>query len=89
MMPSQPIEVESIAKDIAEYFSVNPNAGDTVEGIANWWIANQRFKNSTLLVQKALEHLVQQGVLHKKVFDGREIYVRDAVTKRNCFSNLN
>jgi len=78
-MASQQIKVESIAKDIKEYFRDNPNAGDTVEGIASWWVANQRLRNSTVLVHRALEYLVKQGELHKKVFDGREIYVRDVL----------
>lgn len=72
-------KVELIAKDIREYFQMNPNAGDTVEGIANWWIANQRLKNSTNMVQRALDYLVQKGELHKRVFNGREIYVRDNI----------
>lgn len=78
-MASQRVKVETVAKDIKEYFRVHPNAGDTVEGIANWWIANQRLKNSTLLVHRALEFLVQQGELQKRVFNGREIYVRDSI----------
>lgn len=75
-MASAPVKVESIAKDIKAYFHDNPSAGDTVEGIASWWIANQRLKSSKIMVHKALEYLVQQGELHKKVFDEREIYVR-------------
>ena len=78
-MASQRVRVESVAREITEYFRANPNAGDTVEGIANWWVAQQRLKNSTSLVQKALEFLVQKGELRKRVFNGREIYVRDTL----------
>ena len=78
-LSSRPVptrNVKSIAKDIRVYYRENPNAGDTVEGIASWWIANQRLKSSKILVQNALEYLVTQGELDKKVFNGREIYVR-------------
>jgi len=68
--------VKSIAKDISTYYRENPNAGDTVEGIASWWITSQRLKNSKNMVKNALEYLVNQGELDKKVFNGREIYVR-------------
>ncbi len=78
-MASAPVRVESIAKDIREYYRDNPNAGDTVEGIASWWIASQRLKSSKSLVLRALEYLVKQGELDKKVFDEREIYVRSAM----------
>lgn len=71
-----PRNVKSIAKEIRVYYKENPNAGDTVEGIASWWIANQRLKSSKVLVQNALEYLVNKGELDKKVFNGREIYVR-------------
>lgn len=75
-MPTEQVKVESIAKDIREYYRSNPNAGDTVEGIASWWITSQRLKSSKILVRRALEFLVQEGELDKKVFDKQEIYVR-------------
>lgn len=75
-MASTPEKVESIAKEIREYYRNNPSAGDTVDGIANWWIANQSLKSSKILVHKALEFLVVQGELHKQIFDDQEIYVR-------------
>ena len=78
-MASQPVKVDSIAKDIKEYFRGNPHAGDTVEGIANWWITKQSLNNARDMVLEALEMLVQQGELHKRVYGGRVIYVREAL----------
>lgn len=78
-MASQPVKVDSIAKDIKEYFRGNPHAGDTVEGIANWWITKQSLNNAKDMVLEALEMLVQQGELHKRVYGGRVIYVREAL----------
>lgn len=78
-MASQPVKVDSIAKEIKEYFRGNPHAGDTVEGIANWWITKQSLNNARDLVLEALEMLVQQGELHKRVYGGRVIYVREAL----------
>lgn len=78
-MAAQPVIVENIAKDIQEYFQGNPNAGDTVEGIANWWITRQSLNNAQDLVQQALEFLVDAGELHKRVYGGRVIYVREAL----------
>ncbi len=75
-MSIEQVKVESIAKDIREYYRSNPNAGDTVEGIASWWIASQRLKSSKILVHRALEFLVKEGELDKKIFDKQEIYVR-------------
>jgi hypothetical protein len=79
MISSQQEKIETVANDIREYFIHNPNAGDTVDGIVTWWIARQRLKNAKNVVQQALEYLVNTGELHKQVFAGREIYVKDAL----------
>jgi len=78
-MAPQPVIVENIAKEIKEYFNGNPNAGDTVDGIANWWITRQSLNNAKDLVQQALDFLVENGDLHRRVYAGRVIYVRDTL----------
>ena len=67
-------ELESVAREIEQYFSNHPDAGDTAEGIANWWVSHQVLSNSTPIVLSALEYLVGQGVLLKRKYGGREIY---------------
>lgn len=78
-MAPQPVIVENIANEIKEYFNGNPNAGDTVDGIANWWITRQSLNNAKDLVQQALDFLVENGDLHRRVYGGRVIYVRDTL----------
>jgi len=73
------LNVENIAKEIKEYFQGNPNAGDTVDGIANWWVTKQSLNDAKDLVQQALEFLVSKGELHKREYGGRVIYVREAL----------
>ena len=79
MTASQQAKVETVANDIREYFISHPNAGDTAEGIITWWIARQRLKDAKSIVHQALDYLVEQGELHKQVFAGREIYVKDSL----------
>ena len=66
--------IENIAKDLSEHFFNNPEAGDTVEGIADWWVARQRRSNAISLIQKALEFLIDEGVVRKRSYGNREIY---------------
>ena len=68
--------VETVARDIKEYFHSHPDAGDTAEGITDWWVARQRLSNATPLVRQALDYLVDQGELRKRKYGGREIYMR-------------
>jgi hypothetical protein len=66
--------VENIAKDLNDHFFNNPEAGDTVEGIADWWVARQRRSNAITLIQEALEFLVEEGSVRKLSYGNREIY---------------
>lgn len=73
-MPRKSAVVESVAHEIKEYFSQNPDAGDTAEGITDWWVARQRLKKGPELVRQALDYLVKQGELSRRKYGNREIY---------------
>ena len=51
-------EIIAVAQSIIEYLKENPDAKDTAEGIAKWWV-----QEDTVIVERALEYLV----LRKKV----------------------
>jgi hypothetical protein len=71
---SQSAGIVDIANDLTEHFFSHPEAGDTVEGIADWWVARQRRSNAMRLIQTALEYLVEEGVVQKRSYGNREIY---------------
>lgn len=75
LAPRDGTGVRSVAKDLTEHFFCNPEAGDTLEGIADWWIARQRRDNAITLVRDALEFLVFEGSVLKRTFGSREFYV--------------
>jgi hypothetical protein len=62
-MPDNTVDSEiSRAVDVLRrYLPEHPEAADTLEGIAQWWFANEPVKASAL--QAALERLFQEGVL--------------------------
>jgi hypothetical protein len=48
---------------IYRYLARNPNAADTVEGVARWWLARQRRYDAAATVELALQLLVDEGVV--------------------------
>jgi len=64
-------EVDEAAERIRKYLEASPNASDTFEAIAHWWLEGVRPE----IVRQALARLVAQGVLAAKtLIDGTVIY---------------
>jgi hypothetical protein len=60
---------------ILAYLSANPAAQDTLEGVAEWWLLEQRIKEHTAEVKAALDELVSRGlVLERTGKDKRSHY---------------
>lgn len=62
-------------KEILDYFVRNPNAADTLEGIARWRLLEEQVHRTVEETARALDFLVSHGLLHeiqtsgpKKVF---------------------
>lgn len=64
-----------LAQEILSYLRLHPQAGDTLEGIARWWVTCQRLSESVEEVQHALEELKARGnVAEYRAPDGRTMY---------------
>lgn len=50
--------VQKAALAILAYFRLHPHARDTVEGIANWWVREDK-----RIVKDALDLLVDEGIV--------------------------
>lgn len=80
--------VSNVASEIVRYLENRPNAAETVDGIAMWWLARQRFEDSKETVQLALEYLVNQGMLCKQIFGGKEIYRKSELVNGTPVKNI-
>ncbi len=60
---------------ILSYLVENPDARDTLEGIVQWWVLQQRIKEGMAEVRMALDKLVDKGwVLTAKGQDSQVHY---------------
>ena len=56
-------EKRDISQEILEYLRKHPEASDTLEGIAEWWLLNQRIHYEMQRVKAAILKLVKQGCI--------------------------
>ena len=61
-----------IAREILTYLADHPDAGDTLEGIMQWWLMQRRIQNQIVLVEKALNELVHDGYVKKNAYANLE-----------------
>jgi hypothetical protein len=65
----------AISSEILAYLLEHPQAQDTLEGIAQWWLMEQRIKQVISEVKSAIKELVQEGlVLEQEGADGQARY---------------
>jgi len=51
----------NIAEEILNYLLKHPDANDTLEGITEWWLLNQKISYEMKRVKAAVKKLVQEG----------------------------
>lgn len=67
--------MHELALQILSYLAANPEANDTVEGIEQWWLLEQRIHEQTARVERALSELAAAGlVAASRGADGRTRY---------------
>lgn len=72
--------IKQAAQEIINYLQTNPNAADTVAGIAGWWISKQRLNESIDIVEQALAELERQGKI-RKVEINKDLFLYSSVAE--------
>jgi hypothetical protein len=67
---------DEVARRIIDYLSKHPDAGDTLEGIAKWWLGLERIDESVEDVSKVIEDLIKSGLIKKEDLRGRKAYYK-------------
>jgi len=94
---SEEIEMHTDRKEQREvfyyvlaYLSDNPDAGDTLDGILEWWLLDQRIKFETRNVSEAVNQLVSEGLIVEHTEpDSRIIYRVNTGRKKTIRAILN
>lgn len=55
--------MDQLSQRILSYLADNPEANDTVEGIAEWWLLEREIRDQTARVERALAELAAAGWL--------------------------
>jgi len=64
-----------IRSAVLGYIGAHPHAADTLDGIARWWLPQQRYVTAQARIQAALERLVEEGHLQlRRLPDGTVLY---------------
>ncbi len=67
--------IGSVVQAIRDYLTRHPEAADSPEGIARWWLSGAGVGASVADVRAALDCLVEQGIVSSRQLpDGGQIY---------------
>ena len=58
-------EQEEISRMVLDHLRENPDAGDTLEGISEWWLNFKKIEISVDEVSKTLEELFEKDLIKK------------------------
>ena len=71
-----------IEKSVLAYLDRHPQAADTLRGIVNWWLPQQRYESDCHRIERALGTLVAQGRLRRNQLPGGDVlYALDKQTR--------
>jgi len=71
-----------IKRSILAYLHAHPQAADTLRGIVDWWLPQQRYESDCERIGRVLDQLVADGLLHRAGLpDGEVLYTLSKQTK--------
>lgn len=63
--PGDPRNLDYLAELVLGYLATHPQAADTVEGIAEWWVQRQQIRALVHNVTEVVRRLTEAGVLEQ------------------------
>src|SRR4026209_2787943 len=88
MQLNQTEKARELSYYILAYLSENPEAGDTFDGIVEWWLLRQRIKFETRNVSEAVTRLVSEGLIEEHEGSDSRIFYRVNRTKEQDVKSL-
>ena len=72
---------EDIARIILEYLRNNSEAGDTLQGVAMWWLSLEQINVAVDAVSEVLEAMIKEGLIEKQMIHDDSFIYR--ISKKN------
>ena len=60
-----PVKDEELAQSVLAYLADHPQAMDSVEGIAHWWIMRQQIRVNVTKLTQVLHELAESGLVEE------------------------
>jgi hypothetical protein len=74
MLPRNLAAVDELAGLVLGYLRDHPDAADTLQGVAEWWIPRQQIRVDVMNLQRALRLLVTRGFVEEVGRGGHATY---------------
>ena len=85
MQPGAPQTLAKLEREILGYLLRNPAGEDSIEGIVEWWLLEQRTMEANQNVRQALAALRERGFVEaRNVTGGRTVYGLSAEHRREA-----
>ena len=69
-----------IALDVLAYLSKNAEAGDTLEGIVEWWLLDRRIRHGSAEVKRAIDELAAKQLIRE--YNSRDTRAHYRINRR-------
>jgi hypothetical protein len=77
--------LSGLARRIMDYLDIHPHAQDSLEGIVDWWLMEQRITEATSDVRGALRELVDSGLVLEQRPSENPVYRRNPIPPGDPF----
>jgi len=87
-MQSDQKEQREVSYFILSYLTRHPDAGDTFDGIVEWWLLQQRIKFETRNVSEAVARLVAEDLILEHIGADSRVTYRVNRTREQAIRNM-
>jgi hypothetical protein len=70
-------DIAALAQEIEAYLAAHPDAADTMDGIARWWLPRQRLEDAMHKIEQALAYLAAHGRIGtRRLGSGEQVFTK-------------
>jgi len=83
-------EMEQVATRILRHLNNTPKKRDSLKGICDWWLSEEKINYAINLLTTAIEFLLSKKlIIEKKLIGAGKVYQINSLRKKDIFKVLN